>query len=205
MHAFRYSDGSELHLRSPSTSDALELTAYVPVSTDTFSHLNSFCVLEIIGHRRISLAFSPCRDHVVDVQPADYPIGRPARFAYVNSIGQFHVVEATSGEKGPFHSLATGTLKRGDVLSIEIHNDDQAMAEVTLSDWSAQLSTDLSPTAGWGIAMNAIEFQRHGDGTESPVSIWITLAATSIGRGWDTVGHRAGIYRNQISLRWVRP
>jgi hypothetical protein len=204
-NAFRYSDGSQLLLPASLGSETVELTAYVRVAADTFSHLNSFCVLEISGHKKLSLAFSPCRETVVDVRPADYPIGRPARFAYLDKSGQFHVVEATSGEKGPFHHLAVGPLKRGDALSIEIHDDIQLIAEVTLDDWSKQVSTERSPTAGWGVPINAIEFQRHGDPLESPVSIWITLAATSVGRGWDTVGHRVGIYRNQMSVRWLRP
>jgi hypothetical protein len=48
--------------------------------------------------------------------------------------------------------------------------------------------------------MNAIEFQRFGAPESSPVMIWITLAATSVGRGWDAVGHRAGTYRNRIRI-----
>jgi hypothetical protein len=161
--------------------------------------------LEISGHKKLSLAFSPCRETAIDVQPADYPTGRPARFAYMDKTGKFHVVEATSGEKGPFNALAMGPLERGDPLSIEVYDDNELIAEVTLADWSRQLSTALSPTAGWRVPMNAIEFQRLGDRPESPVSIWITLAATSVGRGWDTVGHRAGTYRNRMSMRWILP
>ena len=33
------------------------------------------------------------------------------------------------------------------------------------------------------------------------LSVWITLAATSVGRGWDAVGHRAGTYRNRLEIR----
>ncbi len=35
---------------------------------------------------------------------------------------------------------------------------------------------------------------------EDVVEIWISLAATSVGRGWDSVGYRAGAYRNRIEL-----
>jgi hypothetical protein len=182
-------------------SESAELTAYVPIAKDTFSHLNSFCIVEIRGHKKLSLAFSPCRARKFEVLPADYPIGGPARFAYVDKSEQFHVVEASSGEKGPFRTLATGPLRRDDALSILLFDSSQLIATVALSDWSKQASTDLSPTAGWGVPMNAIEFQRLGDNPESPVSIWITLAATSVGRGWDTVGHRAGTYRNRMIFR----
>jgi hypothetical protein len=204
-HTFRYSDGCELVLPAALSADTVDLAAYVSVAKDTFSHLNAFCILEISGHKKLSLAFSPCRQSEIDVRPADYPIGRPARFAYLDKSGQFHVVEATSGEKGPFHHLAKGPLERGDALTIEIYDDNQLIADVTLVDWSEQLSTDLSPTAGWRVPVNAIEFQRSGNKPELPVSIWITLAATSVGRGWDTVGHRAGTYRNQMSFRWMPP
>jgi hypothetical protein len=32
------------------------------------------------------------------------------------------------------------------------------------------------------------------------LAIWITLAGTSVGRGWDSVGHKQGIYRNQMTI-----
>ena len=69
---------------------------------------------------------------------------------------------------------------------------------VVLADWSAQADTTLSPTAGWGVPVNAIEFSLAGDAPSSPASIFVTLAATSVGRGWDCVGHRPGTYRNRI-------
>jgi hypothetical protein len=40
----------------------------------------------------------------------DYPIGRPARFAFVERDRTFRVVEASTGEKGPFRTLARGRL-----------------------------------------------------------------------------------------------
>ncbi len=70
-----------------------------------------------------------------------------------------------------------------------------------LKDWSRQLSTTLSPTAGWGVPTNAIEFQRLDTNEDAPAAIWITLAATSVGRGWETVGHSAGTYRNRVLFR----
>jgi hypothetical protein len=51
--------------------------------------------------------------------------------------------------------------------------------------------------------MNAIEFQRLYDSPSAPGGIWITLAGTSVGRGWETVGHRAGIYRNGLIFEKV--
>jgi hypothetical protein len=183
--------------RSPVVAD---LTAVTPIEHDTFSHLNSYCVLEVSGHSQLALSFSPCPDVLIDAVDSDYPVGCPARFACLDEIGSFRVVEATSGEKGPFHPLASGHLDRVAPLTIWIHDQRRLAATVTLDDWSSQVSTDLSPTAGWGVPMNAIEFQRIGAPESSPVMIWITLAATSVGRGWDAVGHRAGTYRNRIRI-----
>lgn len=112
----------------------------------------------------------------------------------------FRIVEATSGEKGPFRTLAEGPLGRAEELTITLRDEGRALARIVLGDWSAQADTTLSPTAGWGVPVNAIEFSLSGDAPSSPASIFVTLAATSVGRGWDCVGHRAGIYRNRIRV-----
>jgi hypothetical protein len=44
-----------------------------------------------------------------------------------------------------------------------------------------------------------------GGQPSSPASVFITLAGTSVGRGWDCVGHRAGTYRNRVRLEAVGP
>ena len=85
-------------------------------------------------------------------------------------------------------------------LEITLCDEDRAIGRLTLLDWSAQASTQLSPTAGWGVPENAIEFSLNGDEPTSPASLFITLAATSVGRGWDSVGHAAGTYRNRITI-----
>jgi hypothetical protein len=196
----RYSDDSVVAFSTPMKDNALRLTAFTPVAEDTFSHLNTFCYFEISGHKQLSLSFSPCPDAEIEVLPADYPIGRPARLAYLDDANQFMVVEAKSGEKGPFRELAAGKLAPGDALTIMICDEGQPVARITLKDWSKQLSTSLSPSAGWRLPMNAIEFQRLYDAPGAPGGIWVTLAGTSVGRGWDTVGHRAGTYRNGLVI-----
>jgi hypothetical protein len=168
-----------------------------------FSHLNSFCDFEIRGHSRLSLEFSPCAGMPVEVLPSDYPFGRPARFAFVDSARNFRVVQATSGEKGPFHDLAQGRLERDQPLTITLLDLGRPVAHITLDDWSSQADTTLSPAAGWGVPVNAIEFSLSGDAPSSPASIFVTLAATSVGRGWDCVGHQPGVYRNRIHVTAV--
>jgi hypothetical protein len=166
-----------------------------------FSHLNSFCDFEIRGHHRLSLAFSPCPDVLIEVKPSDYPLGRPARFAFLDHDGIFRVAEASSGEKGPFAILASGPLGPEQALSITLFDQDQPVGQITLADWSCQSDTTLSPTAGWGVPVNAIEFSLSGDSASSPASIFVTLAGTSVGRGWDCVAHAAGTYRNRVQIK----
>jgi hypothetical protein len=48
--------------------------------------------------------------------------------------------------------------------------------------------------------VNAIEFQLVGTSSDSAAQVWITLAATSVGRGWDCVGHTVGSYRNRVVI-----
>jgi hypothetical protein len=48
--------------------------------------------------------------------------------------------------------------------------------------------------------MNAIEFGRGDARPTAPVSLFITLAGTSVGRGWDSVGHSPGVYRNRMRI-----
>ncbi len=178
----------------------LEIQATSELPRPIYSHLNTFAELSVRGHRRLSLAFSPCPDRAVDVLPSDYPTGRPLRSAHLLADGRFVVVEATTGEKGPFRTLATGPLARAAPLTISVLDDGKPIADVQLLDWAAQASTEPSPTAGWGIPQNAIEFSLDGDAPGTSASIFVTLASTSVGRGFDTVGHAAGTYRNTIRL-----
>jgi len=199
-YRFSYSDHSTVTIAPDSTDGSIQCTSWSTIATDTYTHLNSYSVLRVEGHQSLALGFSPCPDARIDVLPADYPTGRPARFAYLSAEAEFKVVEATSGEKGPFHALATGPLRRGEPLSIFFYDNGQLLATITLEDWTQQLSTELSPTAGWGVPQNAIEFQRSGNSQEASIAIHITLAATSVGRGYETVGHRVGTYRNRLTF-----
>jgi hypothetical protein len=165
-----------------------------------FSHLNTFCDIFVSGSRHLSISFSPCPEAIVAVRPAEYPTGRPLRLAYLDAQGAFHVVEAASGDKGPFRELGRGKLGRSQPLAITLYDRGVAQARVVLEDWSAQVGTAPSPTAGWGLPVNAIEFSLQGEEPGAPAAIFITLAGTSVGRGWDSVGHRAGTYRNRISI-----
>jgi hypothetical protein len=186
--------------RTNMTRQECLIESFTQLDAPVYSHLNSFTKITVRGHQRLALGFSPCPGMRVVPEPTDYPAGRPTKFAYLASSGEFHVVEASSGEKGPFHEFGHGRLARTDQLTITLFDDDQQIASIDFFDWASQASVELSPTAGWGAAMNSIEFFRVGDAATAPVEIWISLAATSVGRGWDSVGHEAGIYRNRIRL-----
>lgn len=183
------------------TREACSIESFTELDAPVYSHLNSYATITVRGHQRLTLGFSPCPEVYVSAEPADYPVGRPSRFAYLDSVGQFHVVQASSGEKGPFHEIARGPLARAESLTITLCDRGEPLAAIVCEDWASQASVDLSPTAGWGAPMNSIEFSRSGDAASANVDIWLSLAATSVGRGWDSVGHRAGTYRNRMRLR----
>ena len=100
--------------------------------------------------------------------------------------------------------LAKGPMAPTDPLVITMYDDDVPAVRVTLMDWAAQCGTQLSPTAGWGLPVNAIEFTRLGQAERSQIYIFITLAATSVGRGWDSVGHSPGTYINRMKIESLR-
>lgn len=181
-----------------SSNTITEITAFSKLSEPVYTHLNSFCRIVVNGHKKLSLAFSPCPAQPIDVLPSDYPMGRPVRLAYVDEQKMFHVVEATSGEKGPFVPLALGSSPELGPLYITLVDDGRAVCRIGFLDWSTQIGTQLSPTAGWGLPVNSIEFSRSGEHESDSAVIYQSLASSSVGRGWDTVGHSAGVYRNRI-------
>ena len=196
-------DSSESLAVFATDSHLTKIPATRILSKATYSHLNSFCALTVTGHRRLFLRFSPCREDRIEVLPADYPTGRPSRLAY-RTADRFVVVEANSGEKGPFRELASGPLQPHDHIRITLEDESREVGSVSFHDWAAQSSIEPSPTAGWGLPQNAIEFQRTGDSPSDSVMIWLTLAATSVGRGWDTVGHSPGMYRNRMQVNLTK-
>jgi len=198
-----YRADGRLRLEVRATADGAELDAWAELPRPVYSHLNTFTELHVQGEpgRPLRLVFSPCPETPIEVRLADYPVGAPARLAYRAADGGFRVVEAQSAEKGPFRALAEGPLGDGP-LTITVLSGDAPRGTIVLHDWARQAGTALSPTAGWGLPVNAVEFQLLQ--VEPPVlGAWITLAGTSVGRGWDSVGHAAGTYRNRITLSSV--
>lgn len=202
--AVDYSDEGSLRVRATSDQSAA-IDARTALQVPVFSHLNSFTRVSITGHRRLGLRFSPCPEVVVEVIHFDYPFGAPARFAYLDAGGTFRVVQASDAEKGPFTTLGEGPLARGEPLSVVLVEEGESppreLATIVFRDWSRQLSTELSPTAGWGLPQNAFEFGLASNAPSSAAYLTLTLAGTSVGRGWDSVGHAAGSYTNRMEIR----
>lgn len=188
----------------PVADNTFDVEAFTPLDRATYSHLNTFAEISVAGHKKLAIAFSACPETKIDVTSFDYPFGRPATFACLDGDGIFRVLRASNSEKGPFTELASGPLGRGRPLSLTLYDRDQPQARITLDDWSAQLSTEASPTAGWKVPANAIEFSLMTDDPRSPAGIYITLAATSVGRGFDSVGHARGTYRNRMHIERLR-
>ena len=198
FYDFRGQGPATLRVQADPSAGSIMVEANTKLMSTIYSHLNSYCDFEVRGHRRLALEFSPCPGVLIEVRRFDYPFGRPARFAFVEEDRTFRVVEASSGEKGPFRTLARGRLGPEQALTFTLHDQGRAIGRISLADWSSQADTTLSPTAGWGVPVNAIEFSLSDDSPSSPASIFVTLAGTSVGRGWDCVGHNLGTYRNRI-------
>lgn len=189
--------GDAAMLEASATRDgAIELDAHTQLTEDVYTHLNTYAELALRGHKHLTLRFSPVPTLRVDVPP----FTERARFAYLDEAGLFHVAEAHNLEKGPFVDLGTGKLGREEPLVIQLYDGDTLIYTVRFDDWTRQLSTALSPTAGWGVPVNVIHFMRASDALDAPAMIALSLAATGIGRGWQSVGYKAGVYRNRMRI-----
>jgi hypothetical protein len=172
-----------------------ELEAVSRLDDPVYAHLDSFARIDF--DFRATIAFSTTGATQFPIEESDYPTGRPTKLAYLGDDDVLRVVRANDGEKGPYHELAHGALRRGEPIAIELRPLGEAGGcRFVFADWSAQVSTELSPTAGWGVPQNAIEF--FAGGRASLVAL--SLASTGPGRGFDSVGHAAGTYRNRVRI-----
>lgn len=199
--AFEYYGGGESRMEvRAADGEAPQIDAVSRLDGEVFSHLNFFSDIGIAGAERLFLCFSPCPESRIEVLASDYPFGRPARFAYLGSDGIFRVLQAADAEKGPYTELASGPLARDEPLSIALYDGERFAARLVFRDWAAQASTELSPAAGWGVAQNAIEFSKIEELAAPQFRLILTLAGTSVGRGFDSVGHAPGVYSNRLTI-----
>ena len=176
---------------------ALLLDTATLVPKPTASHLNRYTDVIAVGFGSPRVAFGPTGDSTFAVEPFDYPRGRPAQFGALLSSGDFAILRATNAEKGPFRELARGPLPRGAPLSVTFFDGVTPQCRLTWLDYSAQADVTLSPAAGEGVPVNVVQFGRPAS-DESRVVVMVSLAATGIGEGLDTVVHAQGVYRNRV-------
>ncbi|MBX3221236.1 MAG: hypothetical protein KF795_12005 [Labilithrix sp.] len=193
-----YTDDGVTSLVATKDAKGLDVEAVSKLPRAVYSHLNAFATVYVPFEAAVS--FGPTGQETFDVEPEDYPAGRPLRFAYLGADIAFHVVRASEAANGPYAELAKGRLGRDEPLTIELrHRDGSAgTCKLTFKDWAAQVSTEPSP-AGWGLPQNSI--QLHARGKEA--LIVLTLAETGPGRGWYSVGHAEGTYKNRIRVDTV--
>ena len=200
--AYDYDGRSVLHVRTSNPDSVVNVESFTELPYPVYSHLNAFTMLRFAGKETLNISFSPCPE-LIEIRPADYPFGRPARLAYLDAEHVLRVVEAHDAEKGPFRTLAKGKLNEDEPLHMMLYDGKNAVCRVTFHDWAKQASTQLSPTAGWSLPENALQFLLHENSSDNEGFIVMTLAGTGIGRGWDSVGHAAGIYRNSMTISHI--
>jgi hypothetical protein len=194
-------DGESTLVATREKTGALDIEALTKLAAPVYSHLNTWTAIHLAFDATVSFSASGATTRF-PVEPADYPAGRPTQLAYLAGDLSFHVVRARDAEKGPFSELANGRLIRDEPLTIELRPRDEKDkgCRLTFKDWAAQVSTEESPTAGWGVPQNSIQFfSRDGESL-----IVLALAETGPGRGFDTVGHAAGTYRNRLRIEPIR-
>ena len=169
------------------------VSAQTRLDAPVFSHLNSFTNLRI---ERAGLSAT-----LGENPPARFADEtKNERFVWLDANGLLHLSQGTRDEKGPFLELAQSKLQKDLVLTL---SDNRGPAcRLTFEGWAAQASVEASPTAGWGVAQNSVEFLESLEADVSSISL--SLAATSVGEGWDTVGHSPGVYRSDVRLESLR-
>jgi hypothetical protein len=201
---FAYEGGNQALVRinnKRQETGALELETWTYLPEPVFSHLNSFTTVTVNGYTKLSISLSPFPQKHFELRPHAHPVyWIDQGFAFLDASGAFHWAKGTRGEHGPFHYLMHGQLKRGDPVILTILDEGRAACRIILYDWTDQVSTALSPTAGWGVPANAIVAWIGPTSRDNIASISFTLAATHVGGGHDTVGHKAGAYRNRITI-----
>jgi hypothetical protein len=197
----RYKDEAESTVEVGAQDGGVQLEARSRLPAAVFVHQSRLAEITLRGHKKLGVSFSPLPGR--RFEPA--APGAPARFAYLDQAGVFHVAEASTHDRGPFTDLGSAAWRRTEPLVVTLHDGDAPAFQVTLDDWGAQASTELSPTAGFGLPVNAIQLEKGGDQDSAPAALTFTLASTSIGRGSRTVGLAAGVYRDRIGIASPRP
>lgn len=158
---------------------------------DTWSHLNHCLLISVNGHRHLSLRCSAIDQLDLPLEP-----GQAQRFLALEPTGHLAAWRCAEREKGPFRQLGSG--QTGDHVWLTLCDNGVPFIRFDVSDWLAQASTAISPTAGVPVPEHALECLVTGRQSGSTVLLWFSFAATSLGKGFQTVGHASGTYRMNV-------
>lgn len=209
----RYTDDGDSTLVATRDAKGLTIEAVTRLPKAIYSQINTFTAIYVPFEPTISFSVTGPTRFSIDAEDRSGP---PTVFAYLGADLAFHVVrvrrdgdsiqgpddaEASADARhysGPHIEMAHGSLGRDEPLSIEIHRKDGAPGgcKLTFADWSSQASTEPSPTFKAEIPQNSIQLLSKGK--ESTIAL--TLAASGAGRGFRSVGHAEGTYRNRIRV-----
>lgn len=175
---------------------SLDVGCHLP--DPAWAHLGTAALIEIRGAPNLSLSLASPDSPRVPFPRSPQRASEPAT-AVSLSEGTLRLVRGTRDEKGPWTTVATTPLLDG-VVRLWLYEGAVPLAEIALPDYAMHASREPSPTAGWGLPQNAIEFRGAGP-RDDVARIWVSYAATSLGRGYDTVGYPAGSYRSRVEVR----
>jgi hypothetical protein len=194
-----YTDDGESSLIATKDAKGLDIEATSKLPRAIHSRLNAFATIHVPFET--SLSFSPTGKAKFAIDSADESAASQLHFAYLGPDLVFRMVRSSNAGPGQYTELARGHLGRDEPLTIEIRHKDGSTGtcRLTFKDWSSQLSTEPSPAGGPGIPQNSIQLVPRGKET----SILLTLAEPGPGRGWQSVGHAEGTYKNRIRVDTV--
>ena len=154
-----YKDEDASVLEVSAHDGAVQLDTRSRLPRPVFSHANSFAELTRPGApQAVGLVLAGAEKRI---EPA--PVTAPARFAYVDAHRTFHVHAGGRAPARAVHRARRRRLSGRTRWCSRIYDGDKAAFSVTLEDWAGQASTQLSPTAGHGIPVNAIELSRGSE------------------------------------------
>jgi hypothetical protein len=178
---------------------ALDIEATSKLPEPVYARVNAWTTIHLPFEA--TLTFGPTGATRFPIEPAG-PAPGFTQLAYLGADLVFRVVRASATDVGPFAELAKGHLGRDEPLTIEIRPRDEKDkgCRLVFKDWPAQVSTEASPSTGWGVPQNAIQLSSR----DGEALIVLALADAGAGRGPGSVGHAEGTYKNRLRVEALR-
>ncbi len=135
----QYKDEGDSMLDVTGRDGGVELEARSKVTQPIYTHLNQYAGVVVHGHKKLTFTLSPIPNRRFEIPRPS----APRRFAYLDREQKLFLVDADKDEKGPFHELASGPLKRGEPLVLTLYDGETAAFRISLDDWTAGLHRAL--------------------------------------------------------------